>query len=338
MQGRIEKWDILKFGLIFLVVLGHIADEYVKTSETMRSLYLFIYSFHMPLFIFISGLFSKNTVNNKRVDRMFGFFLMYLFSKAVISLYWSFAGETGRFSIDILNANGAPWFMLAMCVFPIITYLVRNVKPAYVLLLAVALALLIGYDRKLVDTLAVSRITVFFPFYYLGYITEPKKVQEFTDKRIIKIFSTLIIVAFLFAVFYLGDKIYAIRPLLTARNPYMSLGSMANYGALLRFGCYIMAVVLSVCFIAVTPNRTPFKFISNFGARTISVYVFHYVAIYLCYNQLHLNTLFDKILPNGGSGLLIIPLALIITLVLSLKIFYVPINALMNLPQKAKKQ
>ena len=65
-KERVSLWDNAKFLLIFLVVLGHFADYYTKDSLNMRRLFLFIYLFHMPAFIFISGLFSKNTVNHKR--------------------------------------------------------------------------------------------------------------------------------------------------------------------------------------------------------------------------------------------------------------------------------
>ena len=101
MTQRIEKWDILKFFLMFFVVLGHIADCYTAESESMRSLYLFIYSFHMSLFVFLAGLFSKNTIDNKRYSKMFGYLLMYVFSKLLFAVYVVFT--TGVFSINFLQ-------------------------------------------------------------------------------------------------------------------------------------------------------------------------------------------------------------------------------------------
>lgn len=85
MAKRIEKWDILKFFLIFTVVLGHIADFYTDKSEAMQYLYLFIYIFHMPLFIFVSGLFSKRTVNERRIDKIAGYMIVYFFTKLVLA-------------------------------------------------------------------------------------------------------------------------------------------------------------------------------------------------------------------------------------------------------------
>ena len=49
---RIYKWDNLKCFLIVMVVIGHFVNQYAPISNTMKSLSLFIYSFHMPLFIY----------------------------------------------------------------------------------------------------------------------------------------------------------------------------------------------------------------------------------------------------------------------------------------------
>ena len=106
MNQRIEKWDILKFGLILFVVLGHIADGYTGDSEVMRSLYLFIYVFHMPLFIFISGLFSKRTVDELPAGKIIGYLLIYLFSKILYGLYCII--DSGRFRFSFLSTGGFP--------------------------------------------------------------------------------------------------------------------------------------------------------------------------------------------------------------------------------------
>ena len=56
---RIAKWDNLKLFLIFTVVVGHISDLFYGSCSDMKGLFVFIYTFHMPAFIFISGYLSK---------------------------------------------------------------------------------------------------------------------------------------------------------------------------------------------------------------------------------------------------------------------------------------
>ncbi len=60
MAKRDSFFDALKGVLIFLVVLGHMLELNKATSDTSVVLWDFIYLFHMPLFIFVSGYFSKN--------------------------------------------------------------------------------------------------------------------------------------------------------------------------------------------------------------------------------------------------------------------------------------
>ena len=51
-------WDTLKFIMIFFVVYGHTISGFGPDGSFNRAMYNFIYSFHMPLFVFISGRFS----------------------------------------------------------------------------------------------------------------------------------------------------------------------------------------------------------------------------------------------------------------------------------------
>lgn len=54
MTKRITYLDSLKAILILLVILGHAVQFNTEEYET-NPLFQFIYSFHMPLFLFISG-------------------------------------------------------------------------------------------------------------------------------------------------------------------------------------------------------------------------------------------------------------------------------------------
>lgn len=54
-KERLLYWDTLKGFLIILVVFGHCGTA---VGDNMLSV---VYSFHMPLFILISGFFSKRS-------------------------------------------------------------------------------------------------------------------------------------------------------------------------------------------------------------------------------------------------------------------------------------
>ena len=136
---RSGKWDILKFFLVFLVVLGHAAEYYIAGSETMKSLFIFIYTFHMPVFIFVSGLFAKRTVNEKRVDKMLGYLIIYAVLKLYPFIYRNLAGKSAGFNLFI--ENGVPGFMLALFWFNLITIIIRKhtVKISNITILLISL-------------------------------------------------------------------------------------------------------------------------------------------------------------------------------------------------------
>ena len=77
MKKRIFLFDNLKFLLMTTVVIGHLSDCLVKSSDIMKSTYVFIYAFHMPLFIYLSGLFHSNrNVKNRCISFIFMGFSM----------------------------------------------------------------------------------------------------------------------------------------------------------------------------------------------------------------------------------------------------------------------
>lgn len=54
---REYQYDNMKFILILLVVFGHLL-EYIR-GDISENIYRIIYTFHMPVFVFISGYFAK---------------------------------------------------------------------------------------------------------------------------------------------------------------------------------------------------------------------------------------------------------------------------------------
>lgn len=60
---RIVYIDWLKAFAIFLVLLGHSVEE-LSTAGRSNNLFRFIYSFHMPLFMMLSGFFLAKSLDN----------------------------------------------------------------------------------------------------------------------------------------------------------------------------------------------------------------------------------------------------------------------------------
>ena len=65
-QARIKYWDLLKGIAIFLVVWGH-TIQYGGSGSIFfdNKAFIFIYSFHMPLFLLISGYFLAKSAGRR---------------------------------------------------------------------------------------------------------------------------------------------------------------------------------------------------------------------------------------------------------------------------------
>ncbi len=335
MTKRIHKWDNIKALLIFLVVFGHFINSYIKAGEIFRSCYIFIYFFHMPLFIFVSGLFAKSTVDKNKNDKLAGFLLLHIVLKFVlaVSKYIYF----GSFSFSLLREKNFPWYMLAMVFYPIIIRRLKNFKPAWVFTASIFLSLLIGFDKSISDFLIISRLIVFFPFYYLGYLLKSEDIIKITQNKNLKIACAVIFAVFTLAVFISGDLIYPIRPFLSGQNPYSGTKVALFLGPFVRFAFYIAAFLISFCVIVLTPEKSPREFMAYFGQRTLPIYCFH---IFIMQIILYAFNLHDwlKTLPTPVMLIIVFLLSAAITAICSLSPFMKTVTWICDLPKKMIKE
>ena len=319
---RIQKWDILKFILIFLVVFGHVVDTYFDESGWAKSLIVIIYSFHMPVFVFVSGLFSKKNIQQKRYDKIIGYLFMFFAVKIIIAFGRLIA--TGEMGFSILSEGGLPWYMLAMFAFQLVTIALRDFSPKYILIFSVILSCFAGYDIEIDDRFCLMRIIVFFPFFYLGYIVNPKKAVKFFENPALKIFSFILLAAFIAVVFMNPDDFYELRPLLTGRNSYEPLEDAYSFGGLIRLAYYIAAVIIGSAVICLVPKKLGSGRIARLGSRTLQIYSLHYFFIFLY------STLVGRSILPDHPAIMSVILAVLITAVCSFKFWEPVFNAIMN--------
>ena len=62
MGKRIEYLDFLKFFAIFSVLVGHSTEQMSANLFWDHPLWEFIYSYHMPLFMFLCGFFFRSSL------------------------------------------------------------------------------------------------------------------------------------------------------------------------------------------------------------------------------------------------------------------------------------
>lgn len=326
---RIFLWDNLKFILIFFVVLGHFLETYTDISQASRSLFIFIYSFHMPAFMLISGIFSKRNINEKRYQKIFGYLILYIFTQLLLFVVQMQLGLANSYSV--LVEDSVPWYAFALFAFNLITIALRNLDPKYLFIAAIVMGCFSGYNNSLSDFLVSSRIVVFYPFFLAGYYLDGQKLLEILTKWKIRILSLGIVLLWIFFIYSFPDFAYLARPLITGRDHFDTIGP--NYG-IYRAIYYLATFILVFSIISLVPNVK--NICSTLGARSVQVYALHRGFIYIFYEALngyHFMEQFSDI----TAQYVFAGLALLLTIILSLKIWSAPLQAILTPKWKNSK-
>ena len=282
-ENRIDFYDNLKFILIIFVVIGHFIQFQLNTGVD-KGVFLFIYSFHMPLFIFVTGLFAKSVINGdskKRLNKIISYIIIYLIYKLLLFVVLNLILKQS-YSFSLFSEMEVPWYLLAVVIWIILTSLVKDVKPLLVIGLSLVCSLLIGYDSSITDQFCLSRVIVFFPFFLAGYYLSFDKMKNFIEKlhegkwKFGLALLLFCIVGFVFI--YFGDELYFLRPLFTARNPYIYFNlpfDISGSGILLRILWILYNVFMGILIFTLVPLKR--KFYTKYGSRTLQVFVLHFV-------------------------------------------------------------
>lgn len=322
-KSRIALWDNLKFVLIALVVVGHFAIYFSNEYHLFKSVYLFLYAFHMPVFFFISGMFHSNKNISKKIT---AYFSIYVVSKILFFFIKLIFSKKAVFSV--LTEDSLPWFMFVTAVFIGLTYLLRNTNKTFVFIIGILLALFAGYDKQCGDFLMLSRIIVFFPVYTLGTMVSRESLEKLSQRKALKLTGFLILLIWALICFYNTDKVAIIGHLFSGRNPFND--SLGIYGGLYRLLTYFITAVTGFALILCVPEK-PLGILTKFGQRTLQIYFWHYpfitVAVKLGLAEIILSMAFV-----GKYLWLIAGVAL--TFLLALKPFGFPVNQLLKAPYK----
>lgn len=276
---RIFYWDNLKGILICLVVCGHLCERYIDDSYLLEHIWTLIYSFHMPLFIFINGYFARLSSKPAEMKslKMLGYYLM----MQVIFVIGNTLILGKEFQISILaNPSYCCWYLL----FLVYAYLVAKFWPKDInklkqwLIGSLILSLLVGFDTSIGHIFAASRTFYFMPFFLLGAVAAETKFRQAVVenkysiwKKVLAFLTVLVIFAVLWK---LVDMEWFNRRIFSGRWSYDALYpdhiGLALAG---RIIAYALAVLIGYIILVLAPRgKTIF---SLPGRHSLLIYLVH---------------------------------------------------------------
>ncbi|GGR35043.1 putative membrane-bound acyltransferase YkrP [Agromyces mediolanus] len=272
-------WDNARWIAIVLVVVGHGILPLIGESNSAYSVYLFIYSFHVAVFVTVAGYFAKSGPPTARSIRQVitDIVLPYLIFETIWTALRFLLG-TGV-GLDYATPSWTLWFLIALAVWRVVLpYLVLLRAP---LLIAIAISVAAGYSETIDSTLALSRTFGMLPFFVFGWklrqwritgrwLALPARVAWRWRAGAIALFAAVLI-AMPTAIEWWRDV--KLRRFLLYDESYPDLGYDEPWTGAIRLGLLLSAMVLAVAFLTLMPRGA--HWFTPFGAATMYIYLLH---------------------------------------------------------------
>ncbi|SDX93099.1 Acyltransferase family protein [Lutibacter oricola] len=170
---RNKTIDSLKGFAILLVVIGHIIQAtYPNFDENL--FFRLIYSFHMPLFFFLSGFVSKKEVTIKSIKKYFVGLIIPFIVWALISQIYSLNISGGTYDFiytgfikTLIFPDNGLWYLYILFGLHILTWIEFKTSLVYVIIIIIMLSLL-SYFIGNGNIFGLKAIVIYTPYFYLG--------------------------------------------------------------------------------------------------------------------------------------------------------------------------
>ncbi|MEU5883251.1 acyltransferase family protein [Spirillospora sp. NPDC047279] len=266
-KERDPFFDNAKFLAILLVVVGHALGSLLNVPLA-KGVYMFIYMFHMPLFIVITGYFSRNwTFSSGKARKLITTVgVPYVIFETAYSLYaWLVNG--GELKISLLDPYYLTWFLCALFLWRLSTPVWQQIRWP----LAVALVIsLLSYMTTMGGLLDIHRVVGLVPFYVLGLMLKPEHF-EIIKKPMVRVLGILLLVAAFGLSFLTMDRMAKGWVYWNTSSDHLGVSNLT--GLAMRLAMFTCAIVLLFSFLAIVPRRR--TWFTALGAYTLYAYLLH---------------------------------------------------------------
>ena len=263
-----DPWfDNAKMALVTLVVVGH-AWVLLPDNSVTDHFYDFLYAWHVPAFVFVTGFLSKKFAYTR--VRMWQLFrtgvVPYLLFECAIALFRIFVG--GEELNDLFRDPHWPmWYLAALFFWRLLTPVFRPMPLGIVV--AVAVSLVAGIYAG--DTLDIARVLGLLPFFVMGLKATPERL-ELLRRTPARVAAVGVFIAIWVATTW--TDVWASTEWLYYRSRYDEMGYADDLNALLTRALVLAIGTLGAwAFFALVPRVG--GWFTRMGAATLVVYLFH---------------------------------------------------------------
>lgn len=181
---RDVRYDTLKGILILGVLYRHFIINNATTMTVVNEVVAnFIHFFTMPLFVFISGYFTRHVSETKKYwSGIVGILETYLFFQIVKGFLYGY-------TLGEIPVRPAPmmWYLLALAFWRILYYIFNKcglkINGSLIIILLI-ITMTAGFVPFIDRTFSASRILYFAPYFFGGVMLQNVKVMELVKTRV----------------------------------------------------------------------------------------------------------------------------------------------------------
>lgn len=267
MASTRDPWfDNAKMALVTLVVIGH-AWVVLPSTGLTGHLYDFLYAWHVPAFVFVTGYLSQRwTYTRTRMWQLVRTVAVpYVLFEAAIALFRIHVG--GEEMENLWRDPHWPmWYLSALFFWRLLTPVFKDMRGG--LVVAVGVSLVAGLYAG--DTLDVARILGLLPFFVMGLKATPERL-ELLRGRAVQVCSVGVFAAIWLLTSRTDD--WAATEWLYYRSRYAELDVSDGEAFLTRATLLVLGTLGAWAFLALVPRVR--GWFTTMGAFTLVVYLFH---------------------------------------------------------------
>lgn len=330
-RGRIYFFDSMKFCLIMLVVIAHFTYPAGGINWFYHGLASFVITVPMPVFIFVTGYFSKSIIDKRtgrfKFERILQFLILYVFMSLVIFLINYYLLQNTH-SYKFFQPMSPAWYLYVCIFWYALIPVIHPIKPKYVMIGSIICSLLIGMDPMVGDFMALERIVCFFPIFIAGYYVTPEmmeKLLKFGGNKI-RVASAVFLIAFLVLCLWDPVNYASLKHIISPHYAYKIIPALGDWynltGPLARIGWYALSGLIIIAFMYIVPRCKTFY--TKLGTRTLQIFIWHSILIRL-FRYFGLYTLVAS-----SSNFFVVALPIIIAVSLTFILAWKPLGAPFN--------
>jgi fucose 4-O-acetylase-like acetyltransferase len=250
-------------------VFGNISVGLMIDNQILQDIIQVIFSFHIPLFAFVSGYFSRTfIIEDGKFKHLFDLMFQYSLFQGLYLIADSIWFQTPNVNYSFFEPYWMLWFLFSLFFWRVLLLIFE--KSNHVLVWAVISGIVVGFWSGDGTWMSLSRTLIYFPFFVIGYRFNPVWISKIVNTKM-----KLISMAFLVTLFV----IYHFLPFELEFEWFLGNATFAQLnrtpfeGMMIRMIFYVVQFISSFCVVILVSSRT--YIFAEWGQRTIYVYLLH---------------------------------------------------------------